>query len=189
MWDPYIASVHKYTGAEIVFDKFHVAKKANEALDSVRKKEFRNSTPEDRRDMKNKRLLIHRREKNLPDDKRESLAALLAKNETLTKAYLLKEQLLHILDECDWQLAEQRLVTWKKNVLDSGLKEIEKLLKTLYNYMYGILNYFKYRLTNAGSEGFNNKINLIRRSYGYHDIEYFKPKILLEFAKAKICGQ
>jgi len=102
----------------------------------------------------------------------------------LTKAYILKEQLLHILDEYDWQLAEQRLVTWKKNVLDSGVQEFEKLLKTLDNYMYGILNYFKYHLTNAGSEGFNNKINLIkRRAYGYHDIEYFKLKI------QKICGQ
>jgi len=57
MWDPYIASVHKFTGAEIVFDKFHVAKKVNEALDMVRKKEFKNATPEDRRDMKHKRFL------------------------------------------------------------------------------------------------------------------------------------
>ncbi len=32
MWDAYIASVRQYTGADIVFDKFHVAKKVSEAL-------------------------------------------------------------------------------------------------------------------------------------------------------------
>lgn len=75
-------------------------------------------------------------------------------------------------------------LTWKKNVLDSGLREFEQLLKTLDHYMYGILNYFKHRLTNAASEGFNNKINLVkRRAHGFRDTEYFKLKIL------KICGQ
>src|SRR3989338_8373537 len=37
MWDPYIASVKQNCPlAEIVFDKFHVSKKVNEALDKVR---------------------------------------------------------------------------------------------------------------------------------------------------------
>ena len=35
-----------------------------------------------------------------------------------------------------------------------------------------------YKVTNAGSEGFNNKINVIkRRAYGFSDLEYFKLKI------------
>jgi len=40
MWDPYIASVKKNTSADIVFDKFHIIKKVNEAVDKVRKKVF-----------------------------------------------------------------------------------------------------------------------------------------------------
>lgn len=73
MWDPYIASVKKHTSAGIVFDKFHVAKKANEALDKIRKKEFSDASPEDRKDMKNKRFLILRRSENVPLDKKETL--------------------------------------------------------------------------------------------------------------------
>ena len=47
------------------------------------------------------------------------------------------------------------------------------------SYGYGIANYFKYRLTNVASEAFNTKINIIkRRAYGFHDLEYFKLKIL-----------
>jgi len=44
---------------------------------------------------------------------------------------------------------------------------------------YGILAYFAHRITNAISEGINNKIKVIkRRSYGFHDMDYFFLKIL-----------
>jgi transposase len=47
------------------------------------------------------------------------------------------------------------------------------------NYFYGIANFFEHKVTNGQSEGFNNKINVIkRRAYGYRDLEYFKLKIL-----------
>ncbi len=49
----------------------------------------------------------------------------------------------------------------------------------LHHYMYGIINYFDCQLTNEQSEGFNNKINIIkRRAYGYRDLDYFKLKII-----------
>lgn len=44
MWKPYIASIKEYTNAEIVFDKFHVAKKINEAVDNIRKKNLQKQT-------------------------------------------------------------------------------------------------------------------------------------------------
>lgn len=179
MWDPYIASVRNNTGAEIVFDKFHIAKKANEALDSIRKKEFTKADPLLRKEWKKKRFIILTREKNLQDEKKETLTTLLESNQSLTRAYILKEQLLDIMDEHDENNAMARLKTWKDNVAESGLEEYRSLEKTLDHYMYGIQNYFKHQLTNAGSEGFNNKINLIkRRAYGFHDIEYFMLKIL-----------
>lgn len=183
MWDPYIASTGKWTDAEIVFDKFHLSKKANECLDTIRRKEFKQADREVRIDFKNKRFLILTREKNLPTDKKETLDQLLSQNQTLYKAYLLKEQLLDIMDEKNAETAMNRLETWKQNVRESALKEFQGLIKTIDNYLYGVLNYFKYGITNAGSEGFNNKINLVkRRAYGFRDIEYFMLKIL------KICG-
>jgi transposase len=183
MWDPYIASTRKWTDAEIVFDKFHLAKKANECLDTIRRKEFKQADHDTRIDFKNKRFLILSREKNLPVDKKETLDQLLRQNQILYKAYLLKEQLLDIMDEKNVETAMDRLGTWKQNVQESTLKEFQSLIKTMDHYLYGIQNYFKHRITNAGSEGFNNKINLVkRRAYGFRDIEYFMLKIL------KICG-
>src|SRR3989344_1849292 len=58
MWDPYIKSIRENTNAEIVFDKFHISKKINEAVDQIRKKEFAKADPEERKKMKHKRFLI-----------------------------------------------------------------------------------------------------------------------------------
>jgi transposase len=179
MWDPYIASVRKNTGAEIVFDKFHIAKKANECIDVIRRKEFRGAGKDERKHWKDKRFLILGREKNLTEGKKETLHELLELNQSLYKAYLLKEQLLDILDGRHQNHAVLRLQIWKDNVSTSGLKEFDALVKTLDHYMYGVTAYFKHRITNAGSEGFNTKINIIkRRSYGLQDLEYFMLKIL-----------
>lgn len=180
MWDPYIASIKEHCqNVDIVFDKFHIAKKVNEAVDAVRKQEFSKASLEERKEMKHKRFLILSREKSLDVQKKETLDGLMEQNKELYAAYLLKEQILDILDEKDRLTAIQRLSKWVRNIEIAGIEEFKVFLKTLKHYMYGIWNYFKHQVTNAGSEGFNNKIGVIkRRAYGFHDLEYFKLKIL-----------
>jgi len=179
MRNPYIASVKENTNADIVFDKFHIAKKITEALDKVRRQEFAKADPELKKKFKKKRFVILKRNKRLDKKKRETLQELMKENEKLYQAYLLKEQALDIFDEEDEDTALERLYDWFDNVIEAGLQQFEEVAKTILSYFYGVVNYFKHRLTNAASEGFNNKINVIkRRAYGFHDIEYFMLKIL-----------
>ena len=179
MWDPYIKSIRENTNAEIVFDKFHISKKINEAVDQIRKKEFAKADPEERLKMKKKRFLILYRNKNLDNEKREELRTLLDINKNLQIAYLLKEQILDIFDERVKENAIQRFEKWKENVHKAEVEEFRKVIKMMETYWYGIENYFTHRVTNGASEGYNNKINIIkRRAYGFKDIEYFKLKIL-----------
>lgn len=179
MWGPYISSVRENTNAEIVFDVFHIAQKITEAVDKVRKQEFAKADVETRKKYKKKRFLILKRGKKLDEEKRQTLNALMAENEKLYQAYLLKEQALDIFDERDEVTARKRLDKWFVNVKEAGISQFDTVVKTIKSYLYGIANYFKYRLTNAASEAFNNKINIIkRRAYGFHDLEYFKLKIL-----------
>ena len=57
MWDPFIASVKENClNAELIFDKFHIEKKVNEAIDDIRKKEFKNAKDSERKDMKKKAI-------------------------------------------------------------------------------------------------------------------------------------
>ena len=179
MWDPYIASINKHTNAEIIFDKFHVSKKINEVVDNIRKKEFAQADPEERKLMKHKRFLILARRKNLEPEKREVLDSLIEQNNTLYVAYLLKEQILDVFEETNAISGIVRLYKWFDNVINAGMKQFYKVIETMKKYLYGILNYFKHQLTNAASEGINTKINVIKRmAYGFRDIEYFKLKIL-----------
>ena len=179
MWDPFIKSVKENTNAEIVFDKFHIAKKINEAVDKIRKEEFAKADKEERKMMKHKRFLILYRNKNLNKEQEKDLNELMELNKKLYEAYLLKEQALSIFDRRQKNVALERLQIWKENIKKSGIKEFQKLLKTFEHYLYGVENYFKHHVTNGASEGYNNKINIIkRRAYGFKDIEYFKLKIL-----------
>jgi len=179
MWDPYIASIKEHCpAADIVFDKFHIIKKINEAVDTVRKEEFAKAAKEERIQMKRKRFIILKRGKNLTEDQQEKLQEIMENNELLYKAYLLKEQISDIFDEESFDSAMKRLQKWIQNVNESEISSFKKVLKTLRQYAYGVHNYFNYHITNAGSEGFNTKINIIRRkAYGFWDLEYFKLKI------------
>jgi transposase len=179
MHDPYIASIKdKCPHAKIIIDKFHVVKVINKALDEIRKEEFSNASDEERKKMKHKRFLILRRNENLNDKQREQLEVLMNTNNRLYQAYLLKEQVADILDENIMVTAINRMKIWKENVLKSGFQPMEKALKTIERYYDKIENYFKYPYTNAGSEGFNNKIGVIkRRAYGFWDLDYFMLKI------------
>ena len=179
MWDPFIKSVKENTRAEIVFDKFHISKKINEALDNIRKKEFSKADFEERKRMKKKRFLILSRDKNLNNENREELRTLLEINKNLQVAYILKEQILDIFDEKSKENALLRIEKWKENVINAQVEELRKVIKMMDTYFYGIENYFTHHVTNGASEGYNNKINIIkRRAYGFKDIEYFKLKIL-----------
>lgn len=181
MWDPYIKAVKEQCPhAEIIFDKFHVVKKVNEALDTVRKKEFSEAEPDEQIAMKHKRFIILKREGNLNRQEREELTTLMQSNEKLYKAYLLKEQILSIFDDkrSTFEQIQERITLWFENILSNQLVEFYKVAETMKSYLYGILNYFRYGMTNAIAEGFNTKINIIkRRAYGFRDLEYFMLKI------------
>ena len=130
--------------------------------------------------MKKKRFIILKREKNLDLSQRENLAELMENNERLCKAYILKEQILSIFEDTasTFEHIKERLLRWFENVLSNGLEEFHPVIYTMQNYLYGILNYFRYGMTNAIAEGFNTKINILkRRAFGYKDMEYFMLKI------------
>jgi len=68
---------------------------------------------------------------------------------------------------------------WLERCQESGLAPFQKLAKRLKRWADEILAYFLYPITNGIEEGINNKIKVLkRRSYGFHDMEYFFLKIM-----------
>lgn len=54
-----------------------------------------------------------------------------------------------------------------KEVLCSGVKEMENVLSTVQNWLPYIMNYFIHRITNGKTEGKNNLLRVIDR-IGFH---------------------
>lgn len=181
MWDPYIKAIKEACpNVELVFDKFHVVEKINEALDKIRKKEFASASDDERINMKHKRYIILHREKNLDEKQKEELNQLIKSNEKLHKAYLLKEQVLSIFEDkqSTFEQIKIRMTQWIENIWSNEVEEFYGVVNTILNYFDGVMNYFKYGMTNAIAEGFNTKINIIkRRAFGFKDVEYFMLKI------------
>jgi len=160
MWDPYIKAIkEKCPNAKLVFDKFHVVKKVNEALDKVRKEEFNNAEKGERINMKHKRFIILKKASNLKGKEREELNVLMRSNAKLYKAYLLKEQIISIFDDkkSSFEQIKERIISWFENILGNEMEEFYDVVNTMRRFFDGILNYFRYGMTNAIAEGFNTK--------------------------------
>lgn len=182
MWPAYINAVtNNLPESEIVFDRFHVTKKVNEALDEVRKAVYRDEVASGlRKVVKGARWLILKNNDNLSTIKhRAQLKEALAMNKPLAEAYYLKEDLRQLWNQQSYKSAEVFLDDWIKRARSSCAIAMHKLANSIAGHRSGILNWFLHPISTGPLEGINNKIKVLKRkAYGYRDLEYFNLKIL-----------
>lgn len=158
---------------EEVFDRFHIKKGLNEAVDSVRKKEVKESE-----ELKKTKYWWLKSPAKLTDYQRDKLNDFLRESTLDTAiAYQMKtgfDQLWLVHPN----VVEPVLENWLKNALLSGLKPFEKFVSTVRNNYNGILKSIKTSITNAVSEGINSKIQMAKsRARGYASMDNFKTMI------------
>ncbi len=181
LWSPFHNSIKRHLKkAVLVFDKFHVYGYLSDAIGEVRREEQRTAQQSEQKDIiKGSRWLWLKKRARLRRKQKETLEEIMALNENLQKAYLLKED-FEALYSCETeQEAQDFLEQWTMRCKESGLKAFKKLAKRTNRWKKGILAYYQYRITNSVSEGINNKVKVLkRRSYGFHDFGYFLLKIM-----------
>ena len=156
--------------AHIVFDRFHVQRLASDALDEVRRTQWREhkGTPE-AETIKGSRFALLKNPWNLTVAQRGRLRDLQQTNKPLYRAYLLKEMLAKALDYLQPKRARQTLVEWLAWASHSRLEPFVRLARTIRKHKESILAYVQHRLTNGVVEGINNRTRTIaRRAYGFH---------------------
>ncbi len=180
--DPYTASVNEHCpSAKVVWDRFHLVQKFNEALNEERKQEWNNIDPEGEMGdlLAGKyRYLFLMKSKNRKGRDIKHINEVLRLNERMTKLELIKEH-FHRMFECDdkvdaqvmlcecyewaWQAKAQHIVKWIWSIMDDER----------------FWNYFEFKVTTSLSEGINNVIKTLKRqAYGYKDMNYFALKIM-----------
>jgi transposase len=184
MWKAFRNSTLK-TGnapqAVILYDKFHILKHLNEALDKVRKSEYARLSGKDRKFIKGQKYTLLSRRANLSQEGRQSLKALFAANKRLNKAYLLKEMFSQLWDYKREVWARRFFERWKSAPRWQRLKPYEKFARMVEDHWDGIASYCheENKVPLGFVEGINNKIRVIqRRAYGLRDEEYLRLKIL-----------
>jgi transposase len=164
-----------------VFDRFHVQKLANEALDEVRRDEVRQvAGTEAAAGVKKSRWALLKNPWNLTLRQGEKLREVQRLNRRLYRAYLLKESLARGMDYRQPARATEHLTAWCQWARRSKLKSFVRLSKTVRRHQPGIVAYTQTGLSNGVVEGLNNKIRLVmRRAYGFRNTAALKAMVFL----------
>jgi len=185
MWQPFLKSVKKNVpGAEVVYDKFHIIRHLNDALDMVRRGEYRRLAGKDRSFIKGQRYTLLSRRDNLTLEGRRALRKLFKANKRLTVAYLLKESFGQLWDYQTGGWARRFFEHWREALKWQRLDPYVKFGKMIERHWDGIASYCRpeNKFSLGMVEGLNTKIRLLqRRAYGYRDEEYLKLKIVAAF--------
>ena len=92
----------------------------------------------------------------------------------LFTAYLLKEALILLWEQPSDARMKSFLHQWCAWALESGVRPMRQMAKTLLSPASGILSWWKHRINNGRMEGINHKIKtLLRQTYGLRDERYF----------------
>lgn len=159
----------------IVHDAYHVVALANQAVDDTRRDLYRDLEAADRTVIKGSRFLLLRGGERLDTEPKKRLGDLMAANEPLYTAYLLKEELRMFWAMGDEETATAVMDNWLAEVRASGLKHFMRLAQTIEDHRQGLLAYFRHPISTGPLEGLNNKIKVLKRqAYGFRDMAYFK---------------
>ena len=184
MWKAFRTSTLK-TGhaphAAILYDKFHVLRHLNEALDKIRKAEYARLSGQDRRFIKGHKYTLLSHWENLSLEGKQALQLLFKANRRLNKAYLLKESFDQLWDYWSPGWARRFFDQWKAALRWQRLKPYEKFARLVESHWDGVAAYCQpeNKIPLGFVEGLNNKIRVIqRRAYGLRDEEYLRLKVL-----------
>ena len=179
MWTPYRDAVQAVMpGAQIVIDKFHVVKMANEAMEKARKALRAELSTKERRGLMHDRFVLLKREADLTDKERLLLDGWCLNFPSLDAAYRLKEGFFRIYDAKSPSDAKARYREWYLSVTPELQPYFGDLIRAWTNWQPFIVGYFESPITNAYTESLNNLIRVTNRLGRGYSFEALRAKML-----------
>jgi transposase len=175
--------------AKPVVDRFHVAKKFNEAIDAQRKKVTRaykaKLSKAERKEFRSLMWEFRRDPQDLTEEQRQRLEGLFRKLPRLRTLYEFRVRFRHIFDTArDRRKAHRDLVGLFVDMFQA-FPELDAFVRTFEAWQEEILNYFDARQTSAAVEGLNNKARVIlKRSYGLKGADTLWTRLILDVNRA-----
>ena len=181
---------HHCPKASLVIDRFHVVKALNEAVDEVRKEQWRALDTEGRKAIKGLRWLLGMHAENRTRGNTRFLNSLRNSNRRIHRAWVLKDEFERFWSYRYRGAAEKFLKRWVTAALRSRIPTLRKFVATLRAHFDNILSYIDRNLSNAVAEGLNRIIKIVKnRASGYRNLESFADLIYLTVGDLDIPAQ
>ncbi len=174
MCDPYRSFVKNFfPNAKVTADKFHVLRLLHPHINRRRRE-----ITGDKRSLPIRKLLLRSR-KRLKHYERNALDTWLEDHEVLREIYRYKEAMHSLYRVRGYNRAKKVLTGITDRLAKVNIEELQRFRRTLMRWRKEILEYFNSRLTNARTEGFNNKAKLVKKAaYGYKNFEHYRLRLL-----------
>jgi len=188
MSETFIGAIKEHCpNAKLVLDRFHIAKALNEAVDEVRKEQWRNVSGDDKKVLKGIRWILFRNHAGRTKEDKQTLDALRNSNRRIHRASILKDEFEHFWDfKAPWA-AKRFLKSWSTTALKSRLEPLRKFVTTIKKHTEDIITFAECRITNAKAEGLNRIIRMVKnRASGFRSVEAFIDLIYLTIGDVDI---
>lgn len=157
-----------FPNADITFDRFHVKKLVNKAMDEVRRSEAAKA----KKDFKGQRYVFLKNSQKLSDRQLAERERLTQAYPTVGEAYRLKTVFDELWTKNSIEDADMFLIEWTSQAAVSLIPPFEKLVDTIMGHWEGIVNYVQSKINNGILEGINSKIQLAKkRARGFNNTE------------------
>jgi transposase len=173
------AVANQTPNAELVHDKFHVAKHLGEAVDQVRRAENKALQAEDDDRLQGTRQLWLFNKANLSPAHRHRFASIRQNVLKTARAWAIKEEFLWFWRHVYPTSAEEFFGQWYAWGVRCRLRPIIKVARMLKRHLPNLLSYFRHQITNATSEGLSSVIQALKyASHGFGSFQNYRTRIL-----------
>ena len=168
--------------ADIVYDRFHLVKMVNDALDKVRSKNQMNGSRH-----KWMRFKLMKNGKDLSEDDKQKIFDIKNDNIILGLAYEMKESLIQLYDYPDVSAASEHVKQWIYWVDSDGESPMKAVGRTVSRHFHKILNWYANKMSNGFLEGLNGMIQTTKRiGRGYPNTQNFITMIFFRHGRLDI---
>lgn len=187
-WQAYRNSTGKHAPqAEIVHDHFHISQYLGDAVDLVRRQENKALRKEGDTSLTGTRQLWLYNEDNLDEEAYKRMEAAQRRAIKTSRAWAIKELFRDFWTYQTAGWARKFFQRWYAWAIRSRLEPIKKVAVMLNKHLKELLNYFRHRITNAKSEGFNSRVQAIKASArGFRSFENYRIRILFYCGKLNL---
>jgi transposase len=180
MWAAFINSAEEHVPeADIVHDRFHIAKHLNEAVDQVRRAEHKSLKKEGDERLTGSRYLWLTREENLSEEKAAAFENLKDAKLKTSRAWALTDLFRDFYEQrTEWR-GRAFFKDWYEWASRCRMPPMVKVAKRIKRHFERIVTWFEHRISNASAEGFNSLIQALKSAArGFRNFANYRTRIL-----------